>query len=98
MLRLAGFQDGAEIDPAVGQVLAHAEEEAVQVVTQLDWLRGDHSGGLLILLRCETVTELRETALLLRFPPDFEVAENQRTSRESYPVNTPASVKREICF
>ena len=38
MLGLAGFQDGVEIDPAVGQVLTHAEEEAVQMVTQLDWL------------------------------------------------------------
>lgn len=29
MLRLAGFQDGVEVYPAVGQVLTHAEEEAV---------------------------------------------------------------------
>ncbi len=29
MLRFAGFQDGVEIYPAVGQVLTHAEEEAV---------------------------------------------------------------------
>lgn len=27
-------------------------------------------------------------------PPDFEVDENQLTSRESYPVNTPASVQQ----
>lgn len=26
--------------------------------------------------------------------PDFEVGENQPTSRESYPVNTPASVQQ----
>lgn len=38
VLRLAGFQDGGEGYPAVGQVLAHAEEEAVQMVTQLDGL------------------------------------------------------------
>lgn len=42
VLRLAGFQDRGEGYPAVGQVLAHAEEEAVQVVTQLDGLdRGE---------------------------------------------------------
>lgn len=29
MLRFAGFQDGDEIYSAVGQVLTHAEEEAV---------------------------------------------------------------------
>lgn len=29
MLRFAGFQNGGEIDPSVGQVLTHAEEEAV---------------------------------------------------------------------
>ncbi len=29
MLRLAGFQNGVEVDSAVGQVLTHAEEEAV---------------------------------------------------------------------
>lgn len=29
MLRFAGFEDGGEIYPAVGQVLTHAEEEAV---------------------------------------------------------------------
>lgn len=39
VLRLAGFQDGDEVHPAVGQVLTHAEQEAVQVVTQLDRLR-----------------------------------------------------------
>lgn len=39
MLRFAGFQDGVEIHPAMGQVLTHAEEEAVEMVTQLDWLR-----------------------------------------------------------
>lgn len=38
VLGLAGFQDGDEIKPAVGQVLTHAKEEAVEVVTQLDWL------------------------------------------------------------
>lgn len=38
VLRLAGFQDGGEGDPAVCQVLAHAEEEAVQMVAQLDGL------------------------------------------------------------
>lgn len=26
--------------------------------------------------------------------PDFEVGENQLTSRESYPVNTPASMQQ----
>lgn len=34
------------------------------------------------------------TALYQGFPPDFEVGENQLTSRESYPVNTPASVQQ----
>lgn len=43
MLRLAGFQDGGEGYPAVGQVLAHAEEEAVQMVTQLDGLTEEKS-------------------------------------------------------
>lgn len=38
VLRLAGLQDGGEGHPAVCHVLAHAEEEAVQVVTQLDGL------------------------------------------------------------
>lgn len=29
MLTLTGFQDGVEIHPPVGQVLTHAEEQAV---------------------------------------------------------------------
>lgn len=44
MLRLAGFQDGVEIESPVGHVLTHAEEEAVEVVTQLDWLRAKQKG------------------------------------------------------
>lgn len=39
VLRLAGFQDRVEIYPAVGEVLTHAEEEAVKMVAQLDGLR-----------------------------------------------------------
>lgn len=39
MLRLAGFQDGVEIESPVGHVLTHAEEDAVQVIAQLHWLR-----------------------------------------------------------
>lgn len=44
VLRLAGFQDGVEIESPVGHVLTHAEEEAVEVVTQLDWLRAIRKG------------------------------------------------------
>lgn len=44
VLRLAGFQDGVEIESPVGHVLTHAEEEAVEVVTQLDWLRAKRKG------------------------------------------------------
>lgn len=45
VLRLTGFQDGVEIESPVGHVLTHAEEEAVEVVTQLDWLRAKRKGG-----------------------------------------------------
>lgn len=44
MLRLTGFQDGVEIESPVGHVLTHAEEEAVEVVTQLDWLSAKRKG------------------------------------------------------
>lgn len=36
---------------------------------------------------------MEKTALYEGISPDFEVVENQLTSRESYPVNTPASVQ-----
>lgn len=49
VLRFAGFQDGVEIHPAVGQVLAHAEEEAVEMVTQLDWLRRNEIRKIIII-------------------------------------------------
>lgn len=96
MLRLAGLQDGVEVYPAVGQVLTHAEEEAVQVVTQLDRLRGGKIGkvSLVMKLRACDATESELTALCLGLAPDSEVGENQLTSRESYPVNTPASVEQ----
>lgn len=32
--------------------------------------------------------------ILYKGLPDFEVGENQLTSRESYPVNTPASMQQ----
>lgn len=37
---------------------------------------------------------IKNDSLVSGFPPDFEVGENQLTSRESYPVNTPASVQQ----
>lgn len=94
MLRLTGLQDGGEGYPAVGQVLAHAEEEAVQVVTQLDGLADENSErivktGFTMHISKEHVS-LSNRAVL----PDFEVGENQLTSRESYLVSTPASVGR----
>jgi len=36
----------------------------------------------------------RVAVLFQGLPPDFEVGENQLTSRESFPVNTPASVSQ----
>lgn len=45
MLRLTGFQDGVEIESPVGHVLTHAEEDAVQVITQLDRLRAKKKKG-----------------------------------------------------
>lgn len=42
MLRLTSFQDGVEIEPPVGYVLTHAEEDAVQVIGQLDGLRANN--------------------------------------------------------
>lgn len=41
VLRLTGFQDGVEVESPVGYVLTHAEEDAVQVICQLDGLRAN---------------------------------------------------------
>lgn len=96
MLRLAGFQDGGEGYPAVGQVLAHAEEEAVQVVTQLDGLTREKSEQI-VKMGCALHISKEHVSLSNRgIVPDFEVGENQQTSRESYLVSTPASVGRRI--
>lgn len=97
MLRLAGFQDGVEIKSPVGHVLTHAEEDAVQVITQLDWLRAKKSK------QTNKRTHPRFSSSFcdicnpgLKYNnieplPDSEVAENQLPSRESFPVNRPAS-------
>lgn len=90
MLRFAGFQDGVESNSAVGQVFTHAEQEAVQMVTQLDWLRVKVDN----IIKTDSTNEKKRTHLYQEFLPDFEVGENQLTSRESYPVNTPASVEQ----
>lgn len=93
MLRLARFQDGAEIESPVGHVLTHAEEDAVQVVAQLDWLRGkekcrNHHNCATSLMLVLNITALESL-------PDFEVVENQQPSRESYPANRPASSQQK---
>lgn len=94
MLRLAGFQDGGEGYPAVGQVLAHAEEEAVQMVTQLDGLTAEKSEQIMKLGCVPHISEQHVSLSNRGIVPDFEVGENQLTSRESYRVSTPASVSR----
>ena len=48
VLRLTGLQDGVQVQPAVDQVLAHAQKEAVQVVTQLNRLLNAQSPGSLM--------------------------------------------------
>lgn len=83
MLGLAGFQDGVEIESPVGHVLTHAEEDAVQVIAQLDWLRATTE----LCDICNPALKYNKFEAL----PDSEVIENQLPSRESYPVNRPAS-------
>lgn len=90
VLRLTGFQDGVEIESPVGHVLTHAEEEAVEVVTQLDWLRAKQKGKKNIITVWYS-SDFRFKYKNTELPPDFEVVENQLPSRESYPVNRPAS-------
>lgn len=95
MLRLAGFQDGGEGYPAVGQVLAHAEEEAVQMVTQLDGLTEENGEQSSEIRGAADRHDVSQQHVRRGIVPDFEVGENQLTSRESYPVSTPASVGKK---
>lgn len=94
MLRLTGFQDGVEIESPVGYVLTHAEEDAVQVISQLDGLRANNNNNKKpsrfsseLLDICNPGLKYNNSEAL----PDSAVVENQLPSRESYPVNRPAS-------
>lgn len=70
VLRLAGLQDGVEIESPLGRILAHAEEDAVQVVTQLDWLRArkkdrnHHRGVIYLTLDDLNITDLSHYLIL----------------------------------
>lgn len=96
VLGFTGFQDGDEIEPAVGQILTHAEEEAVQMVTQLDWLARIEKNTTWMaemgMWKRGLGTKTHLSINFQRLSPDLEVGENQLPSRGSSPVNTPASV------
>lgn len=95
VVKLTGLQHRQQVSSPYHHVLTHAQQQALQLCTQLHRLAGNrwqHSGP------CFKIGSVRERVQARdegRWKvPGFEVEDNQRTNKESSPVSTRPSEDR----
>lgn len=96
MVKLAGLQHRQQVCAPQHRVLAHTQQQTLQISTQLDWLLGKQVTAQWVMLKTSFDARKLDDARGGRWQgvPGFEVDDNQRTNKESSPVSTPPSEDR----